>query len=191
MSSRSKTISRLLEDQSAREAYLRAKLDQLIPSQIRALRLREEWTQKQLGDGADMKQARVSAIEKPGEVNFSLETLIRLAAVFQVGLQVRFIPFSQMLDWENDFSQDTFAPTRINNDERFLRPMPNRSKNGALAATPTRRGELIPVALTRNYGRPKYQRIKRTPRGSPIPQSSKEFIRSPHEENAREMYAGR
>jgi transcriptional regulator with XRE-family HTH domain len=123
-SERSEVICSLLEDRSARESYVRATLNVLIPSQIRSLRLREPWTQQQLGREADMKQARVSASESPGAVNFSLETLIRFAAAFRVGLQVRFVPFSEMLDWENRYSQDEFAKTvaRIEDDSSFLEP---------------------------------------------------------------------
>ena len=44
-----------------------------------------DWTQEKLGNEADMKQARISAMEKPGEVAFTLETLIRLAFAFRVG----------------------------------------------------------------------------------------------------------
>ena len=77
---RSATICSLLQSRSARESYIRSTLDILIPAQIRALRLREEWTQIQLAEQAGMKQARISAIESPGQVNFSLETLVRLAA---------------------------------------------------------------------------------------------------------------
>jgi transcriptional regulator with XRE-family HTH domain len=124
ISERSETICKLLEDKSARESYVRATLNVLIPSQIRSLRLREPWTQQQLGKEADMKQARVSASESPGAVNFSLETLIRFAAAFRVGLQVRFVPFSEMLDWENKYSQDDFAETitKIEDDSSFLKP---------------------------------------------------------------------
>jgi transcriptional regulator with XRE-family HTH domain len=124
ISDRSETICKLLQDKSARESYVRATLNVLIPSQIRSLRLREPWTQQQLGKEADMKQARVSASESPGSVNFSLETLIRFAAAFRVGLQVRFVPFSEMLDWENKYSQDDFAKTvtKIEDDSSFLKP---------------------------------------------------------------------
>ena len=74
MSSRSQIISKLLTERSSCEFYIRAKLNQLIPSQIKALRLSEDWTQEKLGNEADMKQARISAMEKPGEVAFTLET---------------------------------------------------------------------------------------------------------------------
>jgi transcriptional regulator with XRE-family HTH domain len=79
-------------------------------------------TQKELADSAEMKQSRISAMERPGEVQFNLETLVRLAAAFKVGLKVQFVPFSNMLDWENDFSQDQFNATPIDGDTRFLNP---------------------------------------------------------------------
>lgn len=122
MSSRSKTVSRLLNDKAAREAYLRAKLNQLIPSQIRGLRRREEWTQKQLGVNASMKQARISAMEKPGEVSYNVDTLIRLAAAFRVGLEIKFVPLSGMVQWERTFSQDAFEVNPIEKDISFLFP---------------------------------------------------------------------
>ncbi len=122
MSSRSQTISKLLTKRSSRESYIRAKLNQLIPSQIKALRLKQEWTQEQLGEESEMKQARVSAMEKPGEVAFTLETLIRLASAFRVGLQVRFVPHSEMLKWDNSYSQDNFYVTPIEKDGEFLNP---------------------------------------------------------------------
>ena len=122
MSSRMKKITKLLESRENRESYIRAKLNHLIPSQIRALRLREEWTQKQLAEESGMKQARISAVETPGAVNFSLETLIRLAAAYRVGLQVRFVPFSTLLKWENEYSQDNFSVTAIEDDQEFLSP---------------------------------------------------------------------
>lgn len=114
------TISNLLQSRDARESYIRATLDVLIPAQIRALRLRERWTQTELAEEAGMKQARISAIETPGSVNFSLETLVRLAAALQVGLQVRFLPHFAMLDWENHFNQDVFDVVRLPHDVAFM-----------------------------------------------------------------------
>jgi transcriptional regulator with XRE-family HTH domain len=81
-------------------------------------------TQKQLAALADMAQPRISAMERPGETTFNIDTLVRLAAAFDVGLRVEFVPFSEMLDWENGFSQDAFNPTPIKRDSRFLNPAP-------------------------------------------------------------------
>jgi transcriptional regulator with XRE-family HTH domain len=121
--------NRLLESRENREGFIRAKLNHLIPSQIKALRLRHIWTQSRLAEESDMKQARVSAMEKPGEVNFSLETLIRLAAAYGVALQVRFVPFSKLSKWEDEYSQDSFDVTRIEKDLDFTDPsLPRTTK---------------------------------------------------------------
>ena len=54
--------------------------------------------------------------------NFTLETLARLAATFRTGLVVKFVPYSEMLRWENSFSTDAFNVVRIEEDQRFLDP---------------------------------------------------------------------
>jgi len=124
MRDRSQLITKLCNSRQSRESYVRSKLNVLIPSQIRALRLKYPLKQKELAEGADMKQSRISAMERPGQVNFSLDTLIRVAAALKVALKVEFVTFSEMLDWENDFSQDQFDKAKIENDRAFLNPIP-------------------------------------------------------------------
>jgi len=122
MSDRQKIISRLIADRDFRADYIRAKLDVLIPSQLRALRMRENKTQPELAQMADMKQSRISAMETPGLVNFNRETLVRMAATHSVGLVIKFVPFSEMLEWENSYSQDAFNVRQLANDTNFLYP---------------------------------------------------------------------
>src|SRR5258708_34839258 len=69
-----------------------------------------------------MKQSRISAMETPGRVNFNLETLVRMAATLNVGLMVKLVPFSEMLGWENSYSQDTFNVAQLADDIDFLQP---------------------------------------------------------------------
>jgi transcriptional regulator with XRE-family HTH domain len=133
MSDRSTLISRLISDRDFRADYIRAKLDVLIPSQLRGLRRRDDLTQPQLAEMAGMKQARISAMETQGRVNFNRETLVRMAATYGVGLIVQFVTFSEMLEWENNYSQDTFNVTRLENDTDFLRPSVRRSRRRRVA----------------------------------------------------------
>lgn len=123
MSDRQKIISRLIADRDFRADYIRAKLDVLIPSQLRALRMRENKTQPEVAQMADMKQSRISAMETPGLVNFNRETLVRMAATHSVGMVIKFVPFSEMLEWENSYSQDAFNVTQLANDTNFLYPV--------------------------------------------------------------------
>ena len=116
-------LQMLLTDVDYRASYLRAKLAVNIPSQIRALRRRQDdMTQIELAEKAGMLQSRISTMERPGSVKFNIETLIRLAAAFRVGLLVKFVPFSEVVKHENSFAQDEFDVTTIENDSEFLYP---------------------------------------------------------------------
>lgn len=129
MSERSELIFKLKNDTKFRASYIRSKLNLLIPSQLRGLRLKGKLTQKQLADEAEMKQPRISAMERPGEIKFALETLIRMAAAHGVGLVVKFVSLSEMLRWENQYSQDELHAIPIAEDEAFLNPSPPQPVN--------------------------------------------------------------
>jgi transcriptional regulator with XRE-family HTH domain len=92
----------------------------LLPAQIRSLRLRRGQKQADLGEAVEMKQARISKLEQIGAANFSIETLIRLASAFRVGLIVKFVPYSEMLEWENEFQPDAFDAAPIEEDGDFI-----------------------------------------------------------------------
>lgn len=137
MSERSKRISKLLRDQKSRASYIKSKLAVLVPAQIKALRLKSGMPrQLDLAREAHMYQSRISMFETPGQANLTLETLAKLAATFKTGLVVKFVPLSEMLRWENEFSQDKFDVIRIEDDEAFLSPpvVPMRDISGTLNA---------------------------------------------------------
>ena len=137
MKDRSALISKLINSRKFREAYIRAKLSVLIPSQVRALRLKWPMTQPELGHEAEMKQSRISAIERPGSANLNVDTLIRVAAALRVGLKVELVPFSEMVRWENSFSQDRFNLPKIEDDDAFINPDEPTTDEGS------RRGSVV------------------------------------------------
>jgi transcriptional regulator with XRE-family HTH domain len=126
MSERSERISKLLGSQNSRVAYIKAKLAVLVPAQIRTLRINSENPpmpyQRDLAQESELHQSRISMFETPGAANMTLETIAKIAAGLRVGVVVKFVPFSEMLRWENSFSPDTFNVTRLHEDEAFLNP---------------------------------------------------------------------
>lgn len=127
MSDRSDRISKLLGSHKSRTSYIKAKLGILVPAQIRALRLKstnpEMPYQRDLARQAEMHQSRISMFETPGMSNMTLETLAKVAAALKVGVIVKFVPFSEMLRWENGFSPDSFdVVPRLEQDVNFLEP---------------------------------------------------------------------
>lgn len=96
-----------LRDKAYRAVFVETQIEALIPFQIRAMRSRRGWTQKQLAKQAGMTQARISVLENPnyeGAVN--VKTLVKLAEAFDVALVVRFAPFSELAEWSSKLSRE-------------------------------------------------------------------------------------
>lgn len=98
-----------MRDKAYRDAYVGSQIRMTVPLQVRELRKRREWTQPQLAEHAGMAQPRISELEKPGERRLTIETLLRLASAFDVALQVRFVPFGELMDWSEGLDIDNFA----------------------------------------------------------------------------------
>lgn len=98
-----------LREKAYRDAYVASQIRVGLPFQIRALRQQKGWTQGDLAAHAGMSQPRIAEIEKPGERKFNLETLLRIAAAFDVGLTVNFVPITELINREDRFDPDTFS----------------------------------------------------------------------------------
>jgi transcriptional regulator with XRE-family HTH domain len=138
MSEKSQLIDKLTDNRKTREAYIRSKVSTNVASQLRAVRRREELTQEGLAELSEMKQSRISAMERPG-TRWNIETLVRLVAALRVGLVVKVVSFSEMLNWENEFSQDEFNVITIDGDVEF------RRERRELPAVAGRAGQMIAI----------------------------------------------
>ncbi|MGB7148297.1 MAG: helix-turn-helix transcriptional regulator [Terriglobales bacterium] len=79
--------------------------------------------QRDLAREADLHQSRISMFETPGAANITLETLSKVAAGLRVGVVVKFVPFHEMLQWENSFSPESFnVLPRLEQDHLFIDP---------------------------------------------------------------------
>ncbi len=114
-----------LRDRDYRAAYVASQIKIGLPFQARALRLSRGWTQERLAIEAGMSQPRIAEIEKPGKRRFNLETLLRIAAAHDVGLEVRFVPISQLVDDSESFDPEAFE---IKSFEEELREAENQEK---------------------------------------------------------------
>ena len=113
-------ITEDMKNKEYRHGIVASQIEIDLPLQIRALRLEREWTQPRLAAEADMKQPRISAIENPGKVHFTLETLRRLAEAYDVALIVRFAPFSELARWSRDFNPDEFSVPSFDDDPGLI-----------------------------------------------------------------------
>jgi transcriptional regulator with XRE-family HTH domain len=98
-----------LQQKAYRVAYVVSQIRIGIPFQIRSLRLQRGWNKEEFAKRVGMAQPRVSEMERPGARRLNIETLLRIAEAFDVALQVRFVPFRELVEWSESFDPDTFS----------------------------------------------------------------------------------
>ena len=106
---RGQLLTNLKGSKEYREGFVAEHIKTTLPFQLRAIRKKLGWTQKQLGLKAGMAAERITVLEDPNYAKFNLSTLLRLADAFDVALIVRFAPFSELLDWASDLSPEVIA----------------------------------------------------------------------------------
>jgi len=116
-------ISKLIEklrDKEYRAAFVLSHLNIGIPFQVRGLMKSRGWSQQQLAEKAGMLQPRISALLTPGRTRPNLETLRRLANAFDCGLIVKFVPFSDLARWSDQFDPESFDVPSFADDSGLI-----------------------------------------------------------------------
>lgn len=103
------SLMKELRNKEYRDAYVASQIRIGVPFQIRALRNQRGWNQEEFATRLGMSQPRVSEMERPGERRPNIETLLRIAEALDVGLQVRFVSFGELIEWAERFSPDDFV----------------------------------------------------------------------------------
>jgi transcriptional regulator with XRE-family HTH domain len=110
--SKRKSFLDRLKDPEYRHALVAAYIKNGIAFQIRSLRKAEGWDQKKLADvalGNPELQSMISRYENPDYGKYSMRTLLDFAKAFDVALEVRFIPFSQLVRRDEELPSSTLA----------------------------------------------------------------------------------
>ncbi len=88
-----------MRGQSARAKFVESHVSKGIAFQIQALRDQKQWSQQELAAHLESNQNAVYRLENPNYGKQTITTLRKVAATFDVALVVRFVPFSQLVDW--------------------------------------------------------------------------------------------
>ena len=119
------SLTRELREKQYRDAYVDSQIRVGLPFQIRALRKsRDNMTQSALAEKAEMSQPRISEIESPGERKLNIETLLRLASAFDVAVEIRFVPFSELVDRSETFDPENFEVPSFKEEIKKLEQEP-------------------------------------------------------------------
>jgi transcriptional regulator with XRE-family HTH domain len=117
-SDRRQQIAESLRDKQYRDDFVAEFINTGVAFQIHETREARGWTQAELGERAGMAQESISLLENPDYGKFTLRTLERLASALDVALVVRFVPFSQLVDWVVDLDPEDVAVAGFDEEQR-------------------------------------------------------------------------
>jgi transcriptional regulator with XRE-family HTH domain len=98
-----------LQDKEYREEYS-SDVGTGLAFQIRLLRERNGWTQERLAQLTDKRQETISQWENPNYGSYTLNSLKSLAVAFDIALLVKFVPFSELVEWNASLTPERLAP---------------------------------------------------------------------------------
>ena len=124
-----------LENEEYRE-HLAADIGTGLSFQIRLLREKHGWTQRDLADRMGKTQEAISQWENPVYGRYTLSTLKGLAAAFDTALMVRFAPFSELVDWMVNLTSDRLAPPSYEEENARRYPLARASNEDLVDVTP-------------------------------------------------------
>lgn len=114
ISSVGKTLYEKLQKKSYRNAYMAEHVRRGIAYQIRALREQRGWNQAVFSKELDKPQSVVSRLEDPSYGKVTVQTLLEVANVCDVALQVRFVAYSSFLKNSRDVSSESMKVPSFN-----------------------------------------------------------------------------
>jgi transcriptional regulator with XRE-family HTH domain len=96
-----------LSNREYRASFAALQLKRGVPFQIRAILKKRGWTQEKLAEQAELTQGVISRAQDPDYGNLTINTISRLAAGFDVAFVGEFVPFSRLVDWFQNLSEDS------------------------------------------------------------------------------------
>lgn len=128
VTSEEKLLSKLENSKAYREAYVSEHVKTSVPLQIRHLREQRELTQTQLAEQAKTTQTVISRLEDPNYGNLTLNSLLKIASALDIGLLVKFVPFSRLLLEFQDLSPKALSVKSFAEELAMLKEWAGRAK---------------------------------------------------------------
>jgi len=116
ISSIGKKLWQKLQRPVYRHAYLAEHVRRGIAYQIRALRDQRGWNQGKFSNLLGKPQSVVCRLEDPSYGKVTIQTLLEIANVYDVALDVRFVPYSSFLQRTRDVSAASMRVPEFKDD---------------------------------------------------------------------------
>lgn len=143
-----KTLIKKLREKEYRTAYAAAHTRRWIAHQIRALREMPErnWKQGDLACRVGKPQSVVSRLENPSYGKMTIQTLLDVAAAFDVALVVKFVDFNRFLAETRDVSDASMRVFSFEETDIAAPPLSSPS-SGERQSMATRSGRETEITL--------------------------------------------
>jgi transcriptional regulator with XRE-family HTH domain len=132
--SRNSLYKRLNRGPEARAQFVESHINKGLAYQLRAMREAREWSQEQLAAQVDMPQTAISRLESSSYGKPTITTLKRMAKVYDVALEVRFVPFSKLL---NRISRTPYIEHGLSSDELDVPSFVEEESQGVFVQVPS------------------------------------------------------
>lgn len=145
INNRKTKLTERLQNKEYRDSFVSSNIDVGVAFQIRALRKQRNYTQKKVAEISEMKQERISVLENPSNTP-NISTLKKIANAFDVGLIVRFIPISELLEWQINLSNESLNVPSFNEDHYFQTKIEEAvfaAENEQFRVTPTQGSDSV------------------------------------------------
>lgn len=109
-----------LDKKSYRDAYVKSNVRNGIAFQLYNMRKSIGWTQADLAKRMGTKQSAISRIEDTSYGKLSIQSLLDLASIFDVGLLVKFVSFSKLINETKDKSPEALTPDQFPGDLEMI-----------------------------------------------------------------------
>ena len=99
-----------------RDAYVSEHVRRGIAAQIRALRDQRGWNQGKLSSELGKPQSVVCRLEDPGYGKVTVQTLLEIASVYDVALQIRFVSYGSFLQQTRNLTSASMQVASFQDD---------------------------------------------------------------------------
>jgi transcriptional regulator with XRE-family HTH domain len=110
----------LAESKEFREEFSALQMKRGVAFQIRALLKKRGWTQGKLAENAKLTQGVISRAQDPNYGNLTVNTINRVAAGFDVAFIGLFVPYSSLVEWFENLSEELGEVEAFEEEYRHL-----------------------------------------------------------------------
>jgi len=115
-----RTLWAKLRNRKYRAEFVAAQVKRGIPFQIQTLMKQKEFSQEKLAAESGLTQGVISRAANPDYGNLTLNTIIKIAAGFDVAFVGKFVPFSELGKWFANLSEESVRVKSFNEEDEEI-----------------------------------------------------------------------